>query len=192
MRVYIFIAVLLSAALLSACANPFSNQTILDVVKKHYEIDDTVKSSVDSSDKAQIFIAKNKTVSQVASALKKDMKPNKISEKANEKQALVYDKYIVTLTKNEKNPRNTNIEVATYGFVRDNYRPSFFQGLLTYYFLSHLFNVNDWAGRQNSRCIQTNGCYQGYNNSGGHYKGPGSKPLFRSSLFRGGGPNAGK
>lgn len=192
LRVYIFIAILLSGTILSACSNPFSNRTILDVVKKHYTINDTVKSSVDSSDTARIFTAKNKSINQVKSVLTKEMKPSKVSDKANGKQALVYDNYIVTLTQDDKNPKNTNIEVATYGFVRDNYRPSFFQGLLTYYFLSHLFGVNNWASRQNSRCIQTNGCYRGYNQSGGRYKGPGSKPLFRSSTFRGGGPNAGK
>lgn len=182
---------LLSTSLLSACSGVFNHQTILDIAKDKYQMGDTVESSVDKDDTARVFIAKDKSIKEVVEALKKEKQPDKISDFKDDKQVLVYEDYFVTLTKDDKNPKNTNIEVATYGFVRDNYRPSFFQGLMTFYLLDRLFGVNNWRGRQSARC-GTGGCYQGYNKSGGHYKGAGSKPLFRSNTTRGGGPNAGK
>ncbi|TCP32075.1 uncharacterized protein DUF4247 [Scopulibacillus darangshiensis] len=183
---------LISTCLLSACTGLFNKDTILDIVKDKYQIDDTVKSSVNQDDTAMIFLAKNQSIDDVSKALQKEKKPDRASNRVDNKKVLVYENYFVTLTKDDKDPKDTNIEVATYGFVRDNYRPSFFDGLLAYYILDNLFDVDDWHRKQGRRCYATNGCYQGYNHSGGHYKGPGSKPLFRSSSIRGGGPNAGK
>lgn len=177
---------------LSACSG-FSafSPSIAEIVDGKYSIDDTVKSSVDSDDAARIYVA-DQSMAEVANTLKKAKSPNKITKEVDKKQVLIYDDYIVILTPNKDDPNKTNIEVDTYGFVRDNYRPSFFDGLLTYYILDHLFGVNNWAGRQGNLCRSTNGCYGGYNASGGHYKGPTSTPLFRSSPIRGGGPSAGK
>lgn len=163
------------------------------VIAKKYQTKDTVKSSVNSSDAAKIYVAKGQSISQVAQYLKKQQTPKKISALQNGKQVLVYNNRFVTLTKSKDNPNNTDIEVASYSFVRDNYRPSFFNGLFTAYFLSSLFNVPNWGSRQMQRCRQSvNPCYGGYTVSGGHYQGPTRKPTFRGSLFRGGGPNAGK
>ncbi|MFC7393659.1 DUF4247 domain-containing protein [Scopulibacillus cellulosilyticus] len=191
MRGMMALSLFLSIFFLSACSM-FNNETILDIIQKKYETDDTVKSSVHSSDTDRVFIAKNKSINEVAESLEKAKKPKEISGKVDQKKVLVYDKYFVILTPDNKNASNTRIEVATYGFVRDNFQPSFFDHLLSFYLLDKLLGVHDWAYRQGHRCYETGGCYQGYNQSGGHYKGPGSKPLFRGSSFRGGGPDAGK
>src|SRR5690606_24018807 len=109
----------------------------------------------------------------------------------NEKRVLIYDDYLVTVMEDENNPNNTLIEVANYGFVRDNYHPDFFDGMLTYFLLSQLFDVDDWADRQRARC-RGDQCYKGYNASGGGYKGPVMTPGFRGANGRGGGPGMGK
>lgn len=182
----------MTAGVLSGCSSIFSD-SILSYIKHHYEVKDNVSSSLNPNDPDQIFVAKNQTIPTVASDLKKAVGPKKISQFVNNKQVLVYDNYFVTLTKDQQAPNNTLIEVASYDFVRENYRPSFFDGLLTYYMLNNLLGVNNWASRQHTHCLgSVNGCYQGYNHSGGHYKAPSSKPLFRSRTIRGGGPNAGK
>ncbi|GGH86705.1 hypothetical protein JOD43_003672 [Pullulanibacillus pueri] len=181
--------ILLLTLLISGCSG--FGRSILDVIKEKYQMSDTVKSSVDQEDTARLFTTKQ-SIQEVEQTLRKEIKPDRESKLVNDKQVLVYDDYFVTLTKDEKDPKQTNIEVATYGFVRDNYHPSFFDGLLTYAVLNHLFGINNWANLQRQRCVTSGGCYQGYNKSGTHYKGPGSTPLFRSSLFRGGGPGEGK
>ncbi|HET7658011.1 MAG TPA: DUF4247 domain-containing protein [Bacillales bacterium] len=179
---------LLLVLVLAACGN-----SIESIIANKYSMKDTVQSSADSSDAARIYVAKGKSISQVAQYLEKQKTPKKVSPMQNGKQVLVYDNNFVTLTKSKDNENNTDIEVASYSFVRDNYRPSFFNGLLTGYFLSSLFNVPNWGSRQTFRCQQSmNPCYGGYTRSGGHYQGPSKPPSFRGSLFRGGGPNAGK
>ncbi|HET7626803.1 MAG TPA: DUF4247 domain-containing protein [Bacillales bacterium] len=171
-------------------------QTVKDIVSATYPLKDTVQSSIDANDVARIYVAKNQSIDDVVQQLTKKKKPNRISDKQDGKQVLVYDDYFVTLMKSKANPDNTEIEVASYTFVRDNYRPSFFEGLLALYLLDELFDVDDWGKRQSSRCRHAfNPCYGGYVHSGGHYKGPQTVPSFRGSMsgfFRGGGPNAGK
>ena len=175
--------------LLTACSG--FGRSILDVIQDRYQISDTVESSVDVDDTSKLFTTKQ-SISEVEKTLTDEIKPERESEVVDGKQVLVYDDYFVTLSKDENNPDQTNIEVATYGFVRDNYRPSFFDGLLTYAILNQLFGVSNWSGLQGDRCNTSGGCYEGYNKSGGHYKGPGSFPIFRSSTTRGGGPGEGK
>ncbi|HET7578959.1 MAG TPA: DUF4247 domain-containing protein [Bacillales bacterium] len=184
---------LLLVLVLGGCGN-----SIQGVIAKKYPLKDTVQSSANSGDAAKVYLAKGQSISQVAQFLRQQKQPKKASGVKNGKAVLVYDNNFVTLTKNKKNPDSTDIEVASYTFVRDNYRPSFFNGLLTGYFLSSLFNVPDWGARQSYRCQSAlNPCYGGYRHSGGHYKGPRRPPSFRGSLsgpgfFRGGGPNVGK
>jgi hypothetical protein len=181
---------LLLVFVLAACGS-----SVDDVISDEYPLKDTVKSSTDPDDAATVYIAKGKSIDQVAQALEDKMEPNRISNRQDNKQVLIYDDYFVTLTQSKDNPNNTDIEVASYTFVRDNYQPSFFNGLFSGLLLSRLFNVPDWGRRQAYRCQQSmNGCYGGYTRSGGHYKGPTTPPSFRGSLsgFRGGGPGAGK
>lgn len=179
---------LLLVLVLAGCGN-----SIQGIVAKKYQMKDTVQSSTNSSDAAKVYVAKGQSISQVAQYLQKQKSPKKMSALQNGKQILVYNNKFVTLTKSKTNSNSTDIEIASYSFVRDNYRPSFFNGLLTAYFLSSLFNVPNWGSRQSQRCSQSmNPCYGGYRVSGGHYQGPRRPPTFRTSLFRGGGPNAGK
>ncbi|HEU5138975.1 MAG TPA: DUF4247 domain-containing protein [Bacillales bacterium] len=172
--------------------------TIKDIVSEKYQMKDTVQSSIDQGDVARVYLAEGKSIDQVAKFLQGKKSPNRVSDQQDGKQVLVYDDYFVTLMEGKENPENTQLEVATYTFVRDNYQPSFFNGLFAAYILADLFDVDDWGRRQRFRCQNSvNGCYGGYVHSGGHYKGPRKTPSFRGSLsgsglFRGGGPNAGK
>jgi hypothetical protein len=167
--------------------------SILNSISDKYPLEDVVESSTDADDTARIFVAKNENLSEVSTFIQGQNEPNDASEIKDNKQVLIYDDYFVTLTQDEDNAENTLIEVASHGFVRDNYSPSFFDGLLTYYLLSNLFGVDDWGKRQNQRCIGAAGsCYKGYNQSGGAYKGPTAPSTFRGSGIRGGGPGTGK
>lgn len=162
------------------------------IISDKYPLEDVVSSSMNQNDTAQVFIAENEPIEDVSSYIQDKRKPNNASEIKDHKQVLVYDDYFVTLTSDEGNPENTLIELATTGFVRDNYNPGFFNGFLAYYILDEILDVDDWGKRQNRRCMQgNNGCYQGYGYSGGHYKGL-MLPSLRGSSTRGGGPGAGK
>lgn len=175
--------------LLVGCGSASIQQLIAD----KYPLDDVVKSSTYADDTASIYVAEGKSLTDVSSEIQELRKPDNASEIKDNKQVLIYNDYIVTLTKDEDEPNNTLIEVASYGFVRDNYAPSFFDGYIAYMILDDILDVDDWGKRQKQRCIgATGGCYQGYNLSGGSYKGPSSPSLFRGSTHRGGGPGAGK
>ncbi|TLS39120.1 DUF4247 domain-containing protein [Pseudalkalibacillus caeni] len=168
-------------------------QDIREIIADRYTLEDTVKSSVDSNDAARIYAAEGKTIDDVSTYLQEQIKPNNASEKKDGKQILVYDETFVTLTEDEENPDDTLIEVASTGFVRDNYQPGFFNGFIAYYILDEILDVDDWGKRQKQRCLQSGGnCYKGYNSSRGAYKGPSVPPSFRGSGSRGGGPGTGK
>jgi hypothetical protein len=175
--------------LLVGCGLPNVANTISD----RYPLEDVVASSTNRDDTAQVFVAENESISDVSSYIQDERKPNNTSEVKDNKQILVYDDYFVTLTADEANPENTLIEVASTGFARDNYSPSFFEGYLAYRILDQIFDVADWRKRQNQRCItaNNNACYQGYGTSGGYYKGP-TAPTLRGPGVRGGGPGTGK
>ncbi|WP_273851048.1 DUF4247 domain-containing protein [Guptibacillus spartinae] len=173
--------------LLSACG---ITKDIQEIVEDRYQLEDVVESSVDSSDVSKVYSAEE-DIPSVASYLKEQIKPNEVSELKDGKQILVYDDYIVTL-EDRNDESKTLVEVATVGFVRDNYRPSFFDGLLAYYILDEILDVDDWGKKQKNRCLNATGnCYGGYGSTGGSYKGPTTIPSFRGSS-RGGGPGTGK
>ncbi|WP_226614651.1 DUF4247 domain-containing protein [Guptibacillus hwajinpoensis] len=173
--------------LLSACG---ITKDILEIVEGRYQLEDVVASSVDSNDTSKVYLAEE-DIPSVATYLKEQIKPNEVSELKEGKQILVYDDYIVTLEESDE-PSNTLVEVATVGFVRDNYQPDFFDGLLAYYILDEILDVDDWGKKQKNRCQSASGnCYGGYGSTGGSYKGPATIPSFRGSN-RGGGPGTGK
>lgn len=175
--------------LVSACG---ITKDIQEVVEDRYQLDDVVESSIDSGDVSRVYTAEGKDIPSVSSYLQEQIKPNEVSELKEGKQVLVYDDFIVSLTEGD-NDSNTLVEVATIGFVRDNYRPSFFDGLLAYYILDEILDVDDWGKKQKSRCNNSLGnCYGGYKSTGGTYKGPSTIPSFRGSGSRGGGPGTGK
>lgn len=175
--------------LLAGCGS----NSILDKISGKYPLQDVVESSTNSEDTATVFVAENEKLEDVSKAIQDMQDPNNASEIKDNKQVFIYDDYFVTLTTDEADPNNTLIEVASHGFARDNYSPGFFSGFFTYYLLDEIFDVDDWGKHQKARCLgSTGGCYQGYNTSGGSYKGPTSPSIFRGSSHRGGGPGAGK
>ncbi|MGA9287515.1 MAG: DUF4247 domain-containing protein [Anaerobacillus sp.] len=174
--------------LLSACG---ITKDIQEIVEDRYQLEDVVESSVDSKDVSKVYQA-DEDISTVASHLQEQIKPNEVSELKEGKQILVYDDYIVTLSE-DGDESKTLVEVASVGFVRDNYQPSFFDGLLAYYILDQILDVDDWGKKQKNRCKNSRGnCYGGYVTTGGSYKGPSKVPSFRGSSSRGGGPGTGK
>jgi hypothetical protein len=174
--------------LITGCSTNMTN-----FVSEQYPLRDVVKSSTNENDLARVYLAEGKSIDEVAKNLQSKKAPKEISQKQEGKQVLVYDDVFVTLTQSEENPNSTLVEVASYGFVRDNYHPSFFDGLLAFWFLNQLLDVDDWGKMQKKRCFDAGGnCYGGYNRSGGNYKGPQTPPSFKGYPVRGGGPGTGK
>jgi hypothetical protein len=166
-------------------------------VESTYPLIDVVKSSANQQDVTRIFQVENKSIEEVAKELLEAVtkQPIEISENTGNKQVLVYERYFATLTTAPGNEANTLIEIATYGFVRDNYQPDFFDGLLVWWFLDEVLDVDDWGKKQKRRCASSpGGCYGTYGSSGKGFKGPVGQPSLRggSSNVRGGGPGTGK
>ena len=193
---YIVIAAIL---FLAACTNGLSGSFLSNgvngYVSEQYPLIDAVKSGTNSEDTSRIYLAEGTGLNEVGEDLVTQEKPLDISERKDNKQILIYDQYFVTLTEDPNNEANTLIEVATNGFVRDNYNPDFFDGMIAMWILDDVLDIDDWGKKQKSRCQQSSGdCYEGFGSKGGSYKGPGKLPSFRgeSQNIRGGGPGSGK
>lgn len=174
-----------------------SSKGVLNYVERTFPLIDVVKSSANQQDVTRIFKAENKSIDEVAKNLLDNVKekPIEVSENTGEKQVIVYDQFFATLTKDPEYEANTFVEVATYGFVRDNYQPNFFNGLLVWWVLDEILDVDDWGKKQKQRCLNSpGGCYSTYYGSGKGFKGPVGQPSLRggSSNVRGGGPGTGK
>ncbi|MGD6802362.1 DUF4247 domain-containing protein [Rossellomorea vietnamensis] len=167
---------------------------IVDFINNQYTFTDTVASGTDDSNYSEVYIAENQSIDEVAQAIQNHVEPEKISDKKDNKQVLVYDELFVILTEDEEDSANTMIEVANDRFVRNNYSPSFFQGLLLYSVLNSLLGTNDWDRSQRLKCRNNPElCYGGYSRSGGTFTGYNKAPIRGgSSSVRGGGPGAGK
>ncbi|MCC2249847.1 DUF4247 domain-containing protein [Virgibacillus sp. AGTR] len=195
---FILVSVML---LLSACGNSQAGTTtgsffkdgIAEFIDTNYTFQDVVTSQESSSDVSEIYIAENKSIDEVVTELQEYQEPNKVSEKTDQKQALVYDDLFIIITEDENDPDNSTVEIASQQFVRDNYNPNFFNGLFALWVLDEVLDVDDWAKKRKNKCKNTNDCYGGYISSGGFYKNSGnSSKSVRSSSVRGGGPGAGK
>lgn len=187
--------------LLSACGtsngggSSLFQEGIAVFINNNYTFYDTVTSATNSSNYSEIYLARDKSIDEVTAELQDFEQPEKIGERQEDKQVLVYDDQFVILTDDEEYEGSTLIEVANKEFVRDNYNPSFFQGMLLMSFLNNMFGSNDWDRNQQAKCQQNpNNCYGGFSRSGGGYKGYTTPPSVRggSSSVRGGGPGAGK
>ncbi|WP_203364457.1 DUF4247 domain-containing protein [Bacillus sp. REN10] len=186
------IPVLLAAliAILSGCGNG----KVEEYISEQYMLIDVVQSPSSDKDNSYVYQAENQSVPDVAKELIGVEKPEETGKYVNGKQVLIYDHHLIILTKDPDNEADTLIEVATEGFVRDYYRPSFFQGMLIGHVLTNMFG-KDWDHKQRNRCGPTHNedCYEGYGSSGGGYYGNwGSSSSGRGSTFRGGGPGEGK
>ena len=184
--------------LLSACSSGSGGlfkEDIVEYIGNEYIIYDTVSSATNSSNFSEIYIAENQAVGVVASNMIAHQQPNEISEKQDGKQVLIYENLFVIITEDEENPANSYIEVANDQFVKNNYNPSFFNGLFLLWVLDDVLDVDDWGKKRNIQCQQNPGnCYAGYGKSSGSFKGMNPIPTIRngSSSVRGGGPGAGK
>jgi hypothetical protein len=184
--------------LLSACSatgGSVFKDGISDFISNEYVFFDTVNDANDSSNFSEIYLAEDESIEQVASNLLSYQQPVETSELKEGKQVLIYDNLFVILTENQDNASNTNIEVANKDFVRNNYSPSFFDGLFVLWLLDDVLDVDDWGKKRNSQCKKDPSyCYDGYGSSSGSFKGINKTPTVRggSSIVRGGGPGAGK
>ena len=188
---------------LSACGSGAQGSTtgsffkdgIAEFINTNYILHDVVTSQVRSEDISEIYIAENKSIDEVATELQAHETPREISEKKDDKQVLVYNNSFVILTPDESDPENTMVEMATTNFVRDNYSPDFFDGLLVMWLLDEIFDVDDWGKNRRNKCYSNeDDCYRGYGSSGGSYKHFGESSTVRggTSTVRGGGPGTGK
>lgn len=164
---------------------------------QNYEFVETMESSSDPNDVSKVYRASGQSIGEVSNAITEQHTPREASHQAEDKQVLIYDSptYFVVLTKDEQQPEDTMIELAEQQFVRDNFSPSFFDGLLLAWILDDVLDVDDWGKKQKQRCYDSTGnCYQGYGTTGSGYFGPSKPSSFRgySSSVRGGGPGTGK
>ncbi|MBM7660548.1 hypothetical protein JOC85_001320 [Bacillus mesophilus] len=169
----------------------------LDLAEATYPLMDVVKSGTNQQDVSRVFAVEGQSIELVSSHIQDHVvsQPIEVSEVKDQKQVIVYDQYFVTLTRDPDNTETTLVEIANYGFVRDNYQPNFFNGLLVWWLLDDLLDVDDWKNKQQKRCQNSiGGCYGSYGGTGPGYKGPIGQPSLRggSSSVRGGGPGTGK
>ncbi|ARI76804.1 DUF4247 domain-containing protein [Halobacillus mangrovi] len=160
--------------------------SIEELVKNNFPLLDTIQSDQGMS---RIYMTRELSLPEVSEALSDKINPEEISERQEGKQALIYPEHFVIIQESEEEPGVITIELASDQFVRNNYHPSFFQGMLAYYILDEVLDVDDWHKKRNSRCKQTGDCYSGYGMYGNYNSGSGS---LRGSSNRGGGPGAGK
>ncbi|KNE22411.1 DUF4247 domain-containing protein [Virgibacillus pantothenticus] len=165
---------------------------IAEFIDQNYTFQDVVSSQENSSDISEIYIAEDKSIDEVVNELQEHEEPEKLSERSDNKQALIYDNLFVIVTEDEDNPENSTVEIAEQQFVRDNYNPSFFNGLFALWLLDEVLDVDDWGKKRQSKCKNSGDCYGGYQSSGGLYKKSSDSKSIRSSSVRGGGPGAGK
>lgn len=197
----LFVTVLAAVFLLSACSTQSSAyQTIYKddlakFVQNNYPLFDVVASATNSSNYSEVYVAEGRTMDEISNELTGVKQPEKVSDKNDSKQVLVYDKIFVILSIDEENSGNTLIELSNKEFVRNNYNPSFFQGMLLMSFLNNSFGVNDWGSSRSTQCARNPAqCYGGYSSSGGSFKGYQNSPSVRggTATVRGGGTGAGK
>lgn len=178
----------------SACGNGSGSlfkDGIEDYIGSTYQLFDTVTSTANSDDYAQVYIAENQDISTVASDIQNHEKPSEMSEERDGKQIFIYDKQFVTLTESQDDASDTMIEVAGEEFVQKNYRPSFFEGYLVASLLGNMFG-NNWSSNRNQACsLNPSRCYGGYN-SADSFAGKNAIPTIRGGSVRGGGIGSGK
>ncbi|CDQ18297.1 protein of unknown function [Halobacillus karajensis] len=160
---------------------------IESLVQESFPLLDTVRSDQGIS---RIYMTKELTLKEVADSLSSAISPEEISERQENKQALIYPDHFVIIQESDEEAGLITIELASDEFVRNNYSPSFFQGLFLGSLLNRALGSNDWYDRRRSSCQQTGNCYGGYGMYGNYNSGGTSS--MRGSTNRGGGPGTGK
>ncbi|TGB04063.1 DUF4247 domain-containing protein [Halobacillus salinus] len=164
-----------------------TSSSIEELIQRAFPLLDTVQSDNGVS---KIYMTRELTLPEVADQLSDQVQPQEISERQSDKQVLVYPETFVIIQESSEEPGLVTIELAGDQFVRNNYSPSFFDGLLAYYILDEVLDVDDWFKKRRNTCRQTNDCYGGYGVFGGLKSN--NSGSFRGSSNRGGGPGTGK
>ena len=161
--------------------------SIESLVQQAFPLLDTVQTEQGIS---KIYMTKELTLPEVADELSDNIQPEEISERQSDKQVLVYPDNFVIIQESNSEPGLVTIELASDQFVKNNYSPDFFDGLLAFYILNRVLDTDDWFDKRKNRCQQTGNCYGGYGMYGGLNSG--GSGSFRGSSNRGGGPGTGK
>ncbi|WP_101844649.1 DUF4247 domain-containing protein [Halobacillus sp. Marseille-P3879] len=161
--------------------------SVRQLLSDSFPLLDTVETDEGNS---EIFMTQELTLPEVAEELERKIEPEEVSDREEGKQVLIYPDEFVILQESEEEPGLILIELSSDEFVRNNYSPNFFQGLLAYSLLNRMLGSNDWAERRQSRCQSGGDCYGGYSMYGGSNSD--SSGSFRGSSNRGGGPGTGK
>lgn len=156
--------------------------SVEDLIEGTFPQLDTVQTD---RGRSEIYMTSEFNLREVEELITEEIPPTERGERQNDKQALIYPDEFVILKESEEEAGLVLIELAEKEFVRNNYRPSFFDGMLAYALLNRAFGTNDWQNRQRDRCAR-DGCYGGYSMYGGN------SGSFRGSSNRGGGPGVGK
>ena len=161
--------------------------SISTLIENGFPLLDTVKTDKGIS---KIYVTQKLTLKEAADALADKIEPEETSKKQDDKQVLVYPDHFVILQKSQEQQDVVFIELASDQFVRNNYSPGFFNGLMTYYILNRALGSDNWYNKRKSACKAQGNCYGGYVQSGRFNSG--TTGSFRGSSQRGGGPGAGK
>ncbi|SDJ65832.1 DUF4247 domain-containing protein [Salimicrobium halophilum] len=153
-----------------------------DMIEETFPQLDTVQTD---RGRSEIYMTSKFNLREVEELITSEVPPAEVGDRQSDKQALIYPDEFVILKESEEEAGLVLIELAEKEFVRNNYRPSFFDGMLAYALLNRAFGTNDWQNRQRDRCA-SGGCYGGYSMYGGN------SGSFRGSSNRGGGPGVGK
>ncbi|MBN9655361.1 DUF4247 domain-containing protein [Halobacillus sp. GSS1] len=160
---------------------------IESLIQNHFPLLDTVRSEQGIS---RIYMTKQLTLTEVSDSLTSAIPPEEISERQENKQALIYPDHFVILQESTEEPGVITIELASDDFVRNHYSPGFFSGLFLGSILNRSLGSNDWYERRRANCQQTGNCYGGYGMYGNYNSG--GTTSMRGSSNRGGGPGTGK
>ncbi|WP_347862581.1 DUF4247 domain-containing protein [Salimicrobium sp. PL1-032A] len=162
-----------------------SNQSfnsVEDLIEGTFPQLDTVQTD---RGRSEIYMTSKFNLQEVEELITSEIPPVERGERQSDKQALIYPDDFVILKESEEEAGLVLIELAEKEFVRNNYSPSFFDGMLAYALLNRAFGTSDWQSTQQNRCA-SGGCYGGYSMYGG------DSGSFRGSSSRGGGPSVGK
>ncbi|ELK47299.1 DUF4247 domain-containing protein [Halobacillus sp. ACCC02827] len=155
------------------------------LIRNNFPLLDVVNTDQGTS---EVYATRQLSLPETADALSEAIPPEEISERQDGKQVLVYDDDFVIIQESEEEPGVVTMEIASDEFVRNNYSPSFFNGLFAGYLLNRMLGSNNWYDQRRSSCQAAGDCYGGY---GSYNSGSGAGSI-RSSNNRGGGPGVGK
>ncbi|MCA0969818.1 DUF4247 domain-containing protein [Halobacillus litoralis] len=167
-----------------------SSKSIEELIQVAFPLLDTVNRNNGTS---KIYMTRELTLPEVVQQLSDEIQPEEISQRQDDRQVLVYPEHFVIVQESNEEPGLVTIELANDRFVRENYSPSFFNGMLTAIVLNRVLDADDWFDRRRSSCRQSNDCYGGYGMYGSFgSNSSGNSGSFRGSSTRGGGPGTGK